>query len=96
MTIDQRAREVRRFNRFYAREIGVLAEDLLDSPFSLAEARVLYELAQREQATALGLADATGLDQGYLSRIIARFHRDGLLGKRKVKDDGRARPFPYG
>jgi len=89
--IDYRAREIRAFNRFYTRKIGVLAEDLLDSPFSLAEARVLYELAQREQATALELRESTDLDQGYLSRILARFEREVLLIKKKVPGDGRAR-----
>lgn len=89
--IGLRAREIRAFNRFYTRKIGVLAEDLLDSPFSLAEARVLYELAQREQVTALELRGLTDLDQGYLSRILARFEREGLMVKRKVANDGRAR-----
>ena len=89
--IGTRALEIRAFNRFYTRKIGVLAEDLLDSPFSLAEARVLYELAQRERATALTLRELTDLDQGYLSRILARFEREGLLVKKKVTGDGRAR-----
>lgn len=60
---DLRAREIRRFSRFYTRKIGVLAADLLDTPFSLAEARLLYELAQTEPATAAALRDVTGLDQ---------------------------------
>lgn len=86
-----RAREIRAFNRFYTRKIGVLAEDLLDSPFSLAEARVLYELAQRQQPTALDLREATDLDQGYLSRILGRLEREGLIVKKEVAGDGRAR-----
>ncbi len=87
----RRARDIRAFNRFYTRKIGVLAEDLLDSPFSLAEARVLYELAQRDKASALELREATDLDQGYLSRILARFERQGLVVKKKIAGDGRAR-----
>ena len=68
---DLRAREIRRFSRFYTRQIGVLAEDLLDTPFSLAEARVIYEIAHAEPVTAAALRAMTGLDQGYLSRMLA-------------------------
>jgi DNA-binding MarR family transcriptional regulator/GNAT superfamily N-acetyltransferase len=89
--IDQRAREIRRFSRFYTRKIGVLAADLLDTPFSLAEARLLYELAQTEPATAAALREATGLDQGYLSRILTSFERQGLIIRRVAPDDGRVR-----
>ncbi len=88
---DLRAREIRRFSRFYTRKIGVLAADLLDTPFSLAEARLLYELAQTEPATAAALRDVTGLDQGYLSRILASFERQGLVSRRVAPDDGRVR-----
>jgi DNA-binding MarR family transcriptional regulator/GNAT superfamily N-acetyltransferase len=88
---DLRAREIRRFNRFYTRKIGVLAADLLDTPFSLAEARLLYELAQSEPATAAALREATSLDQGYLSRILASFERQDLIAKRVAPGDGRVR-----
>jgi DNA-binding MarR family transcriptional regulator/GNAT superfamily N-acetyltransferase len=88
---DQRAREIRRFSRFYTRQIGVLAEDLLDTPFSLAEARVIYEIAHAEPVTAAALRGMTGLDQGYLSRMLAGFERQGLVGKRAAPDDGRVR-----
>lgn len=88
---DLRAREIRRFNRFYTRQIGVLAEDLLDTPFSLAEARLLYELAQSEPVMAAVLREATGLDQGYLSRILARFERQDLIARRVAPGDGRVR-----
>jgi DNA-binding MarR family transcriptional regulator/GNAT superfamily N-acetyltransferase len=88
---DSRAREIRRFNRFYTRQIGVLAEDLLDTPFSLAEARILYEIAHGEPATAAALIAATGLDQGYLSRLLKGLERQGLVGRRAHPEDGRIR-----
>jgi DNA-binding MarR family transcriptional regulator/GNAT superfamily N-acetyltransferase len=88
---DLRAREIRRFSRFYTRQIGVLAEDLLDTPFSLAQARLLYEIAHSEPVTAAALGGMTGLDQGYLSRILGNFERQDLIAKRVAPGDGRVR-----
>jgi DNA-binding MarR family transcriptional regulator/N-acetylglutamate synthase-like GNAT family acetyltransferase len=80
---------VRRFNRFYTRQIGVLHEKLLRSPFSLAEARVIYELAYREKTTATELGNELGLDAGYLSRIVRDFKKRGLIDKQPSETDGR-------
>jgi DNA-binding MarR family transcriptional regulator/N-acetylglutamate synthase-like GNAT family acetyltransferase len=88
--IEQRIDAVRRFNRFYTRRIGVLQDGYLHSDFSLAEVRVLYELAQRERCTARELTRELDLDPGYLSRIVHGFIRRGLLDRTKADHDGRA------
>jgi DNA-binding MarR family transcriptional regulator/predicted GNAT family acetyltransferase len=79
---------VRRFNRRYTRTMGVLQEGLLQSRFSLTEARVLYELAQ-QSTSATRLGRDLGLDSGYLSRILQRFEQEGLLRKTQSNIDRR-------
>lgn len=84
-----RAEAVRRFNRYYTRQIGVLHEHLLNSKFSLTEVRILYELAHRSELTAADLCRELGLNAGYLSRVVAGFQKKGLLVKTRSPTDAR-------
>ncbi len=86
---DNQVSAIRAFNRFYTRKLGVLDQQLLKSPFSLSEARVLYELAHREDAAAKEIGIELGLDAGYLSRIVQKFDDDGLITRKPLASDRR-------
>ena len=87
-SVDQVA-AVRGFNRFYTRKLGVLDQHLAKSPFSLSEARVLYELAHRDNLAAKEIGIELGLDPGYLSRIVQKFDDDGLITRKPLPTDRR-------
>lgn len=87
--LSNRVAAVRRFSRFYTRQIGVLQEGLLDSQLSLAEARIVYELAQRESMTATELGGELSLDAGYLSRLLRGLEQRRLIERRRSESDGR-------
>ena len=87
--LSSRIDTVRRFNRFYTRAIGVLHEGWVDGPFSLTEARVLYELTHREKPTATVISNSLELDAGYLSRMLGAFEKRGLIEKMASAEDGR-------
>ncbi len=87
--LDRHVADVRAFNRFYTRQMGLLQDGLLKSPYSLTEARVLYELAHRTAPTATDLVRDLDLDAGYLSRILRRFVQAGLVKKSPSRVDRR-------
>ncbi|PTM42397.1 bifunctional helix-turn-helix transcriptional regulator/GNAT family N-acetyltransferase [Bosea sp. 124] len=90
-TIEHAVASLRRFNRFHTRFVGALGSSLHGSGFTLTEARVLYELAQRDGWLAGELARELGLDAAYLSRILKRFAASGWLEAERSREDGRAR-----
>jgi DNA-binding MarR family transcriptional regulator/N-acetylglutamate synthase-like GNAT family acetyltransferase len=88
--IDRHVAAIRAFNRFYTRKIGVV-DGMASSPFSLAEARVLYELAHREKPTATDIRKELGLDAGYMSRLLRNFEHRNLVAREQSKRDERQR-----
>ncbi len=89
MNTEIRTAAVRRFNRFYTRRIGVLHERLADTRFSLAESRLLWEFAHRDQTTAAELARDLDLDPGYLSRLLQRLKTGKLIRAERSSEDAR-------
>jgi DNA-binding MarR family transcriptional regulator/GNAT superfamily N-acetyltransferase len=84
------ADRARRFSRFWTREIGLLHEGLLDTPHSLTEARVIYELGQVPETTASALAHMLALDPGHLSRVLSALEAAGFVSRKRSPADGRA------
>jgi DNA-binding MarR family transcriptional regulator len=83
--------KIRSFNRFYTNIIGLLDQHFLDSPFSLTEGRVLYEICNTEECSAKKIREKIVIDEGYLSRILDHFAKDGLIKKAPASKDGRLR-----
>ena len=86
---DDEVLAARAFNRFYTRKLGVLDQQLLKSPYSLSEARVMYELAHRGELAAKEIGAELGLDPGYLSRIVQNFDEKGLIARKPLASDRR-------
>jgi DNA-binding MarR family transcriptional regulator/GNAT superfamily N-acetyltransferase len=86
---DQQVAAVREFNRFYTNVLGLLREGLLDTPYTLTEARVIFELARSDSTEVAALRASLDIDAGYLSRILARFEADGLVTKQRLGSDRR-------
>lgn len=92
MTYDQEIIDkIRSFNRFYTNVIGLLDQHFLDSPFSLTEGRVLYEICHTETCSAKRIRESIVIDEGYLSRILDGFAKRGLIKKSPSLEDGRLR-----
>src|SRR5215468_9553697 len=86
---ERRIGAVRRFNRFYTRQIGLLRKTYLGSPYSLGEMRILYEIAHGNAPTATDIARALDLDAAYLSRVLHNFEKRGLLSRKTSETDAR-------
>jgi MarR family len=93
---DDQISMVRAFNRFYTGRLGVLDHHILQSSLSLSEARVLYELANRENPSAKAIGSELGLDPGYLSRIVRKIEADGLISRKPGPAATSARPDRQG
>ncbi len=81
--------KIRNFNRFYTNVLGLLDQHFLDTPFSLTEGRVLYEIAHMEECSAKKIRENIAIDEGYLSRIIDKFIQKGLITKKPSRNDRR-------
>ena len=89
MQVQQQIQEIRAFNRFYTDLLGLLDNHLLNSDYSLAEARILYEIYTGNQISASDIIHKLYIDKGYLSRILKKLEKQGLISKRLSKVDAR-------
>jgi DNA-binding MarR family transcriptional regulator/GNAT superfamily N-acetyltransferase len=89
MPAQARIAAVRSFNRFYTREVGLLRKNFLDTPWSLGEMRVLWEIAHGKEVTASGIGKSLDLDAAYLSRLLSGFEKDGFISRARSKTDAR-------
>lgn len=87
--LDEQVAQMRSFNRFYTNLIGLLNNHIYESPYSLTEVRVLYEINNSENVTARGIMETISIDEAYLSRIILKFQKEKLLRKEQSKTDKR-------
>lgn len=87
---EKEIQQVRDFNRYYTSIIGVLDQHYLNSPFSLPEGRVLFELHHHQPCSASDLIEAARMDKGYLSRVLKSFQKKGIVTRKQSKVDGRA------
>ncbi|RPD42753.1 bifunctional helix-turn-helix transcriptional regulator/GNAT family N-acetyltransferase [Chitinophaga barathri] len=81
---------IRKFNRYYTSQLGLLQQHIFDSEYSLTDVRVLYEVQFNGKTTATGIREALGIDPGYLSRILRKFEKQGLVIKHPLPEDGRS------
>ncbi|RAJ08632.1 DNA-binding MarR family transcriptional regulator [Chitinophaga skermanii] len=81
--------DIRAFNRYYTRLLGLLDDHLLDSTYSLSEVRVLYEINAQQPVSASEVIAAMGIDKGYLSRVLKQFEKDKLIAKQVSGEDAR-------
>jgi DNA-binding MarR family transcriptional regulator/GNAT superfamily N-acetyltransferase len=88
-TISECIEELRRFNRIYTSRIGVLEKDYLGTPYSVTEARIMYELLTRQRSTARDLASSLRVDPGYMSRTLKRLERGRLVARTRSREDAR-------
>lgn len=88
--MDQLISNIRQFNRYYTKQLGLLQQHFFDTDYSLTDIRVLYEIDFNGQTTATGIREALQIDAGYLSRILRNFEKKGLILKHPLPEDGRS------